>query len=242
VVREGILTVNRFADSPLAVTGGTARVKPGAAANDPAGTSVVPALFIARTNSQPRLDLTNNSLVVDYLPAGPSPLSEVREDLQSGYAGGAWNGAGIVSSIAPATGGTLGYAEASDVLGITGGQTATFSGVNVDATSVLVMYTRPGDADFDGLVDFDDFVRLRDNFGKAPGVWGEGDFNHDGLVDFNDFQLLEVNFGGTVDGLTSNPTPDQASALAAFAAANVPEPASAGLLFVTAFLLRRRRS
>ena len=60
-----------------------------------------------------------------------------------------------------------------------------------------------GDANFDGVIDFTDFLVLADNFGKRPEgeldrvyVWEEGDFNGDGIVDFSDFLALSENFGG----------------------------------------------
>lgn len=55
--------------------------------------------------------------------------------------------------------------------------------------------TRLGDADFDGRVDFIDFLALANNFGKQDSVWDEGDFDGDGTVGFDDFLMLAQNFG-----------------------------------------------
>ena len=52
----------------------------------------------------------------------------------------------------------------------------------------------PGDADFDGDVDLNDFAALKAHFGAAGGP-ADGDFNGDGQVDLNDFALLKANFG-----------------------------------------------
>jgi len=53
-----------------------------------------------------------------------------------------------------------------------------------------------GDADGDGVVDLDDFVILKQNFGTPAGAtWSQGDFNGDGNVDLDDFVILKQNFG-----------------------------------------------
>lgn len=51
-----------------------------------------------------------------------------------------------------------------------------------------------GDANHDGRVDFNDFLRLSAEFGKSGAVWEDGDFNADGSVDFADFIVLAANF------------------------------------------------
>ena len=87
----------------------------------------------------------------------------------------------------------LGYAEASVVA--PGG---TFDGQNVDATSVVLKFTRYGDADLDGAVNGTDFALLAGNFGRAGRLWNNGDFNYDQRIDGSDFALLAGNFGKTV--------------------------------------------
>jgi serine protease AprX len=84
------------------------------------------------------------------------------------------------------------------------------------ATSPLV----PGDANFDGAVDLQDFGVLKDHYSGAGG-WAEGDFNGDGTVDLQDFGILKDHF--------------------AQAAAPVPEPAAGILLASASLVLRRRR-
>jgi hypothetical protein len=137
------------------------------------------------------LDLTDNALVVDY--TGGSPLNAVRSLLTSGYAAGAWNGAGIRSSTA--AGGTthaLGYAEATDLYTVF---PATFAGLSVDNTSVLVRYVRYGDANLGGNVDLADFNKLASNFGASPRSWSQGNFDYDNDVDLSDFNKMASNFG-----------------------------------------------
>ena len=52
-----------------------------------------------------------------------------------------------------------------------------------------------GDADFDGEVQFSDFVVLAENFGRSNMKWSQGDFDVDGVVQFSDFTHLADNFG-----------------------------------------------
>jgi hypothetical protein len=63
-------------------------------------------------------------------------------------------------------------------------------------TKVTITVTAlPGDADFDGDVDLDDFARLKAHFGSVGATAAEGDFSGDGRIDLNDFALLKSNFG-----------------------------------------------
>jgi len=62
-----------------------------------------------------------------------------------------------------------------------------------------------GDADFNGEVDFADFLVVSANFGEA-GLWSEGDFDANGEVAFADFLILSGNFG-TSPAVASVPEP-----------------------------------
>jgi len=53
----------------------------------------------------------------------------------------------------------------------------------------------PGDADLDDDVDLDDFIILKNNFGRSGVTQAEGDFTGDGNVDLDDFIILKNNFG-----------------------------------------------
>jgi hypothetical protein len=137
------------------------------------------------------LDLADNSLIVDY--TGPTPLPQVQAALASGFAGGAWTGPGIRSSTAAATTArALGYAEATDLFTTF---PAPFAAQQVDDTSVLVTYTRYGDADLNRAVNLNDFNRLAANFGQGNRRWSHGDFTFDGLVNLDDFNRLAASFG-----------------------------------------------
>ncbi len=94
-----------------------------------------------------------------------------------------------------------------------------------------------GDANDDMRVDLDDFVILRDSFGKS----GQGlaaDFDEDGDVDMDDFETFQSTFGRLVwsDVPAAAPEPDVLSDNMA-----VPEPMSLTLLAIAGLSVVRRR-
>jgi hypothetical protein len=167
-------------------SGGRARIAPG-------GSNVLRlgALTTAGTGA---LDITNNGAIIDY--AGASPLSGVRAQVTTGYAGGAWTGGGVRSSSAAANSGrAVGYGEASALFATF---PATFMGQSVDNTTILLRYTRYGDANLDGQVNLQDFNRLAASFGATgTPVWTQGNFNFNDTINLQDFNLLAANFGQT---------------------------------------------
>ena len=83
---------------------------------------------------------------------------------------------------------------------------------SISLTSEVVVF-RPGDANFDGVVDAADAATLAANWQTQEGAtWAMGDFNDDGKVDDIDATLLATNWS----------TPPSAS---------VPEPSSVVMLF-----------
>jgi len=111
-----------------------------------------------------------------------------------------------------------------------------------------IKYTLLGDANLDGVVNGIDFGILAANFNKGVNGWEQGDFNYDNVVNGIDFGELAANFNKGASGASIALGPLSDPALVAFAAANglmadVPEPASMGLLAVgtVATLARRRR-
>ena len=148
------------------------------------------SLGIAATG---KLDLADGAMIIDYTAA--SPLSAVRTLLARGYNGGAWNGNGIGTSSGNSSTFALGYAEASTILGASGG---TFAGEPVDGTAVLVRHTRYGDRNLDGQVNLTDFNALAGNFGAAGRGWSGGDFNYDDVINLADFNKLAANFGTVI--------------------------------------------
>ena len=160
------------------------------------GTSVVTSLTLGTGAT---LDIGNNAVVVDY--NGASPSATLRQWILSGRGGpglgASWNGPGITSSAvvqanaAEPESRSIGYAvNASLPLGAY----TTFRGVPVDDTSVLIAYTRTGDANLDGVVNDDDATVLGASYapGVANAVWALGDFEYNGFVDDDDATLLGV--------------------------------------------------
>jgi hypothetical protein len=131
-----------------------------------------------------RLDLSDNAAIVDY--AGVSPVAVVREKILSGRGGSGlgatWTGTGITSSTAEAANQTqpesrsLGYAENAT---LPLGALTMFHGAPVASTSILIAFTRTGDANLDGVVNDDDVTILGATY--APGVpqpsWAHGEFD-----------------------------------------------------------------
>jgi autotransporter-associated beta strand protein len=184
------------------------------------------------------LDITNNSLIINY-GANTDPKSTILGYLANGASAGAWNGAsGIISSTAASNSKYgVGYADGAD-------------GIDTNLTSgqLEIAYVQYGDITLSGLVNANDFHILTSNFGKiVTGGWEDGDFFYSGTVNAEDFHLLTENFGQTENG-EDIATPSEWTAIDAFAAANgltvtpsVPEPASMGLMAVGAVALVRRR-
>jgi hypothetical protein len=188
------------------------------------------ALTIAGTPTAPTgtLDVGDSAIVLDY--DGASPAGDIRSQIIAGRAatgGGTstWTGKGITSSKAASD--VLGAPESTAVgYAVNGalplGSYSTFRGQAVDATTVLIRYTRGADANLDGKVDDNDVTIVGSNY--APGAarpadsaWALGDFNYDGFVDDNDVTLLGVLYNPSAPAL---PAPDGGGVAA------VPEPAS----------------
>jgi hypothetical protein len=144
------------------------------------------------------LDITDHALVIDYV--SDSPAAMIRDKIAEGRGGagvgqGLWNGTGITSSEAQllnaieADARSIGYAENAT---LPLGPYTTFRGQPVDDTSVLIAYTRTGDANLDGVVDDDDVTIVGATY--APRVpqphWALGDFDYNGFVDDDDVTLL----------------------------------------------------
>jgi hypothetical protein len=164
-------------------------------------------------------------------------IGTIKGYITTGYHAGAWNGNGIYSSTAKASGGKtgIGYATASS-LGV-----GSFAGQSVNPTDALIRYTYFGDANLDGKVNALDFNALATNFGKTPGsdVWSQGDFNYDGSVNTSDFTAMAANFNASP---LSSPT--LGSLGSGELSRAVPEPATFALLFtlgMTGLAPRRTR-
>jgi hypothetical protein len=137
-----------------------------------------------------KLDLNDS----DALLTGTS-RSLVESYVVSARNGGDWNGAGLTSSAARAQANhatTLGVLSGSEYIVASG--TSTFDGSTVAAANVLVKYTWYGDTDFNGRVNFDDYVRIDNGFNNRLSGWLNGDFDLNGVVNFDDYVLIDLAF------------------------------------------------
>jgi hypothetical protein len=236
---EGTWAVNKIRADGLSMVAGTLQLLPGG------GNSRIASADIG-FDYDTLIDLTNNALILDYVPRivsgdptkNNNPFLSIKiNQILPAYNGGDWHGTtGITSSLAANTPNTgVGYAEASTLFGAAGG---TFNGEAVDGSAVLIRYTYYGDGNLDGKVNALDFNFLASNFGATvtPGSltpsWTEGDYNLDGIVDSSDFSMLATNYNKDI----TPPAPSLADL--------IPEPASLSLALLgtlTAGLRRRRR-
>jgi fibronectin-binding autotransporter adhesin len=233
-VNQGKLVVGVNGALPVgavAVNGGTLQL------GTSTGGATITSLAISANGA---LDVNNDHLFIDY-GSGPDPVASIAALLKTGFNGGHWNGTGgIISTAAAANSSSygLGYADSAD----------TGNPANLSSGNIEIKYTLLGDANLDGVVNGIDFGILAANFNKGVTGWDKGDFNYDNVVNGIDFGELAANFNkgatGTSIGLPAYDDP----AILAFASANglladVPEPASIGLLAVGAvgLMARRRR-
>jgi hypothetical protein len=136
------------------------------------------------------LDLSDNDLILDY--TGASQLAAVQQLINLARGGGTWTGTGLTSSTARDNAQhntTLGAMEATDYPG-----GSTFDAEPLDGTAVLVKYTYYGDTDFNGRVNFDDYVRADNGFNNHLTGWLNGDFDGNGQVNFDDYVLIDLAF------------------------------------------------
>jgi hypothetical protein len=219
---SGTLVVNAIRVATLSFGGGAIKLNPDGGPN---GVSRATALSVGG-----KLDLNNNSIVVDYDPAlNLTAFQDLRSAIIAGRNGGDWKGgSGITSALAAAKVGSqhptaIGYGDAAALgIGSFNGQTFT------DNSVVIASYTLAGDANLDGVVNALDFNAVATNFGAVSPVWTQGDFDFDNDVSTSDFTVMAQNFGLTTAG-----------AGGASLGSVVPEPAT--LLIAPALALLRRR-
>jgi len=200
----------------------------------------IPVKFDAAFSIAPSatFDQTDNAAIVDY--AGTSPAATVRERILSGRGGaglgGKWTETGITSSTAAAANITnadsrsLGYA---DNLAMPLGAYTIFRGEPVDDTSVLIAFTRTGDANLDGVVNDDDVTIVGATYapGSAQASWALGDFDYNGFVDDDDVTLLNAFYDPSAPPLNS-PTAPRTGEFVHSGVSAVPEPSTEFLAIV----------
>jgi hypothetical protein len=238
-----MLKVNKVQiNGALTVSGGTLRVNAGATPNLAGGLSTIglnagsPGSITISGGG--KLDLANNKLIVNYGTAGvgTTTTASIRGYLQTGYAGGAWNGAGIDTSNGDATNFALAYVNGNDNPG-------GFAH-GVAANQVEIVYTRYGDLNLDGLVNSADVSKFIANLGKSVNRWIDGDLNYDGLVNSADVSKFIANLGKGA-GFSQGAALDAPLASALLGdgggAGGVPEPATTSLLVLGGMSLLGRR-
>jgi autotransporter-associated beta strand protein len=202
------------------------------------GTTTITSLSISTSGV---LDIGNNTVNIPY--TGNSPEATIAGYLKTGYNGGLWTGTGINSSIAAAgsANGTLsvGYADGN-------ADTGTAAGPN----QVLVKYTLAGDANLDGLVNFNDLVAVVQSFNKSGTDWAHGNFVYGASTTFNDLVAVVQNFNKTLTPAGSSAVSDgggtspiSPNAVIDPTISQLPDPAGFSLAAIASsgLLLRRRR-
>jgi hypothetical protein len=96
-----------------------------------------------------------------------------------------------------------------------------------DTSFDVLSWDRPGDADWNGIVDVTDLGNLATFYGKAGG-WANGDFSGDGVVDVTDLGILATHYGDDYR------YPDQRSIA-------IPEPSMLLILLFAVPLIQHRR-
>jgi hypothetical protein len=95
---------------------------------------------------------------------------------------------------------------------------------------------RPGDANLDGAVNFNDLLLLASSYNTPSNrTWARGDFNRDGFTNFDDLLLLASNYNSPAGGAASS------GGWALAQAAAVPEPTALLMSAMSITLGTRRR-
>ncbi len=162
------------------------------------GGNVLVTQSLSLTNGG-NLDLNDNDMLLDY--TGASQLGAVVGLISAARNGGAWNGTGLDSSAAAASGGltSLAAVESADYKSIYGGN-ATFDGQQLDNDAIVIKYTYYGDSDLNGKVDGADYARVDAAFNQEAtnhsniAGWFNGDFDYNGKSDGADYALIDAAF------------------------------------------------
>ena len=203
------------------------------------------------TNTAGKVDIGDNKLIVTTPGSTGSWTGSAYTGITGLVASGhgtsnLWDGAaGIVTSQTQAVGSnyhSIGVARASDVRPNTATATGLWGGQTITGTDTLVMYTYGGDANLDGKINVDDYIKIDSGIAANLSGWANGDFNYDGKVNIDDYTtLIDANIG-IQNGFvfpTAGGISERVSGVSA-----VPEPTSVsltGLALVSICVARRRR-
>ena len=73
---------------------------------------------------------------------------------------------------------------------------ALWAGQTITGTDTLVMYTYGGDANLDGKINIDDYIKIDTGIAAGLTGWSNGDFNYDGKVNIDDYTtVIDANIG-----------------------------------------------
>jgi autotransporter-associated beta strand protein len=226
------VTADRIRQGTLQLTAATLNIRPN-------GTSAgVSRAALLDLDSASRLDISNNKIVTSSplgTLSGGSVYTGITGLIQSGRNGNPtplWDGNGIVTTQLTATTSNLtsiGVARADDVIPASASTTVLWAGQTVTGSDTLVMYTYGGDANLDGKINIDDYVRIDRSFILGLSGWSNGDFNYDGKINIDDYTtIIDANIGnqngfvfpttGGIGQVTAIPEPAGTAAIAAAAA------------------------
>ena len=227
----GRLRVKNARTGTLSIVGGTLEILPDGTA---AGVSTLSALSLSAGG---RLDLGDNKLI---LFSGANSIGTFNGStytgttglIQAGRNGSSlplWDGSNaIVTSQSTATSGNLhsiGIATANQA------GRSVFAGVTVTPDDLLVMFTYGGDANLDGKINIDDYVRIDNGIAGGLTGWFNGDFNYDGKVNIDDYTTI----------IDANIASQTGVFLTSAGVQPIPEPATTVLLSVPLLFVSRRR-
>jgi len=225
------------------ITSSSLVIQPGADAEIAQNNSRVIKTATLTINGTGQLNLIDNKLITQSAIgsiAGTS-YTGVTGLIASGRASGNWSGPGIVTTMSAAQNSnytSIGVARGSEAKSVTVSTTALWGGQTVTGTDTLVMYTYGGDANLDGKINVDDYIRIDAGIANNLTGWSNGDFNYDGKVNVDDYTtVIDPNLGtqgapfptaGGIDGGVNGVTA-------------IPEPACLTMIVFTAIPLMRRR-
>jgi autotransporter-associated beta strand protein len=181
------------------------------------------------------LDIGNNHIIIDYT-TGHDPIASIQQWIKNGFNNGDVAGASpeiISTDIATDDSSSglsyaIGYADGADglIAGLPSGE-------------IEIMYTLLGDANLDGTVNAEDYTPFSHNIGQTGMSWDDGDFNYDGTVNAEDYTPFSHNIGQFASLAASAGPLEPANNLSL---ANVPEPATFGLVVLAGVGALGRRS
>jgi hypothetical protein len=92
--------------------------------------------------------------------------------------------------------------------------TMLWNGQTVSASDVLIKYSYAGDANLDGKLNIDDYIRIDAGIAVGSNGWFNGDFNFDGKLNIDDYLIIDTNIanqGPAFGNASTHTTPDDLS-------------------------------